>query len=129
MLHHASCVLWQNKGILFLGDSGTGKSTAALRLIEKGATLIADDYVDISENLVAHCPDNIFEKIEVRGVGIISCPARKETPVHLVIRCTPDFNDIERIPRSHEWNGLPLFSLCPFDSLFALKVDLLLKGV
>ena len=129
MLVHASCVLWQNKGILFLGDSGTGKSTASLRLIEKGATLVADDYVDISPNLIATCPENTFGKIEVRGVGIVSYPAQKETPLHLVIQCTKNFKEIERIPIEKKWENLPLFTLCPFDNLFVLKVDLLLKNV
>ena len=66
MLVHASCVCWQNKGILFIGDSGNGKSTAALALIEKGATLVADDYVEINlknGKIHATCPKNIFGKI------------------------------------------------------------------
>ena len=129
MLVHASCVIWQNKGILFLGNSGAGKSTAILRLIEKGAILVADDYVDVSDNQTAVCPDNILGKIEVRGVGIISYPAQKQTKIHLVIECNPDFKEIERIPQKRFWNNLPLFTLCPFDCLFCTKVELLLKEI
>lgn len=129
MLIHASCVLWQNKGILFLGDSGSGKSTASLRLIEKGAVLVADDYVDISENSIATCPNNTFGKIEVRGIGICSFPAKKQTKIHLVIQCSTDFNEAERIPAEKKFNGLPLYTLCPFDCLFCTKVELLLKKI
>ena len=129
MLIHASCVFWLNKGILFLGDSGTGKSTAALRLIEKGAILVADDYVNISENLIATCPENTFGKIEVRGIGIVSYPAQKETPLHLVIQCTRILEDIERIPQDKTWHNLPLFTLCPFENLFCTKLELLLNKI
>ena len=129
MLVHASCVLWKNKGILLLGNSGSGKSTAALRLIEKGAVLIADDYIELSDDLNAVCPDNIFGKIEVRGVGICSMPAQKQTQIHLAIQCTTNFNEPERIPPKKDFNGAPLFTLCPFDYLFCTKVELLLEEI
>ena len=131
MLVHASCVLWKNKGIIFLGNSGSGKTTASMRLIEKGGTLVADDYIEISENMVATCPDNIFGKIEIRGVGIVSIPAVKNAKIDLAIQCTPDFKEVERIPTPQKWsignNSVPLFNLCPFDTLFCTKVDLLIK--
>ena len=129
MLVHASCVLWKSKGILFLGDSGSGKSTACLRLIEKGATLIADDYVEISNDLIASCPNTIFGKLEVRGVGICSFPAKKETKLHMAIHCTANFNAPERMPENKRFNGLKLFTLCPFDCLFCTKVELLLNKI
>ncbi|MBT5185175.1 MAG: hypothetical protein HOM01_00100, partial [Kordiimonadaceae bacterium] len=44
---HASCVRFEEKGILILGPSGSGKSDLALRLIDAGAILISDDYVDL----------------------------------------------------------------------------------
>ena len=129
MLVHASCVLWKNKGILFLGHSGSGKSTACLKLIEKGATLVADDYVEVSDDLTAVCPENTFGKIEVRGVGICSFSAQKQTKLQLVIQCTSNFNTPERIPPKQTWNNLPLFTLCPFDCLFCTKVELLLNEI
>jgi len=45
---HASCVSIDGKGILLLGPSGSGKSDLSLRLIDGGATLVADDRVDVS---------------------------------------------------------------------------------
>ena len=133
MLVHASCVQWQNKGILFLGNSGSGKSSAALKLIEKGGILVADDYVEISADLIATCPETIFGKIEVRGVGIVSLPATKSALLHLAIFCTPDSASIDRIPLQKTWSidekSIPLFKLNPFEDLFCTKVDLLLKQI
>lgn len=45
---HASCVSIDQKGVLLMGASGSGKSDLALRLIHDGALLVADDRVDIS---------------------------------------------------------------------------------
>ena len=44
---HASCVAAGSGGVLILGNSGQGKSDLALRLIDKGARLVADDRCDI----------------------------------------------------------------------------------
>src|SRR3546814_8050780 len=44
---HASCVAAGNGGVLILGNSGQGKSDLALRLIDRGARLVADDRCDI----------------------------------------------------------------------------------
>ena len=133
MLVHASCVQWQNKGILFLGNSGVGKSSAALRLIEKGAVLVADDYTEISPDLIATCPDTTFGKIEVRGVGIVDFPALKSTSLHLAVLCVSNWDEVERMPNERIWSveqkSIPLFVLNAFDSLFCLKVDMLLRKI
>ncbi len=47
---HASCVSIAGKGVLLLGVSGSGKSDLALRLIDSGAILVADDRVDIASS-------------------------------------------------------------------------------
>ena len=133
MLIHASCVQWQNKGILFVGDSGCGKSTASLALIEKGAVLVADDYVKIelkNDKIEALCPKNIFEKIEVRGIGIVPMKAIEKTSVDVVIRCIGDFSVIERMPEKEQYffekKALPMYRLCPFENIFSTKVSLIL---
>ncbi|MGL4791740.1 MAG: HPr(Ser) kinase/phosphatase [Anaerotignaceae bacterium] len=63
------------EGILILGDSGVGKSEAALELIKRGHRLVADDAVEIKrishELLVGTCPELIRYFIELRGIGII----------------------------------------------------------
>ncbi len=135
MLLHASCVCLNNKGVLLLGESGAGKSSAALALIEKGAVLVADDYVEVNvENnqVVARCPDTIFGKLEVRGVGIVSMNAIQSCSVDLVIQCVRDFGAVPRMPDNMLWQELekklPLYTLCPFENIFFTKVCLALEN-
>lgn len=64
------------EGILLVGDSGVGKSEAAIELIKRGHRLIADDAVEIRRvsaiSLVGSAPDNIRHFIELRGIGVIN---------------------------------------------------------
>ncbi|RME65602.1 MAG: aldolase, partial [Alphaproteobacteria bacterium] len=45
---HGTCVAIDGAGVLILGPSGAGKSDFALRLIDEGAVLVADDYTDVA---------------------------------------------------------------------------------
>jgi HPr kinase/phosphorylase len=80
-LLHASCVDLRGTGVVLLGPSGCGKSDLALRLIDGGARLVADDRVAIErrgERLIARPPQAIAGLIEVRGLGIMRiehCPS------------------------------------------------------
>ena len=62
-------------GVLITGESGVGKSEAALELVKRGHQLVADDVVDIcrvSDNrLVGECPEMVRHFMEIRGIGII----------------------------------------------------------
>jgi len=62
-------------GILITGNSGVGKSEAALELIKRGHQLVADDVVDIrrvsDDRLVGESPELVRHFMEIRGVGII----------------------------------------------------------
>ena len=64
------------EGVLLIGESGIGKSEAAVELLKRGHRLIADDAVEIrkiAENsLVGSAPDLIKNYIELRGIGIIN---------------------------------------------------------
>lgn len=71
---HASCVAIRGRGVLLAGRSGAGKSDLALRLIDRGATLVSDDYTELLEIggiLRARAPASISGRIEIRGVGIV----------------------------------------------------------
>src|SRR3546814_17916312 len=71
---HASCVAAGNGGVLILGNSGQGKSDLALRLIDRGARLVADDRCDIwfeRGRLWCRPPENLPGKLAVRGIGIL----------------------------------------------------------
>ena len=66
-------------GILLTGESGVGKSEAALELVKRGHQLAADDVVDIcrvSDNrLTGECPEMVRHFMEIRGIGIIDIRA------------------------------------------------------
>ena len=73
---HASAVAVDNKGLLIIGGSGSGKSSLALELIALGARLIADDTVIVTpktEDAVwASVPETTQGLIEARGVGVLA---------------------------------------------------------
>ncbi len=86
---HASCVAIGRKGVLLLGASGAGKSDLALRLIDEGARLVADDRTDLfvkNRALFARAPHSIAGLIEMRGVGIIAVPSLPEVKLALAVR-------------------------------------------
>ncbi len=86
---HASCVAIGRRGVLLLGKSGAGKSDLALRLIDQGAVLVADDRVILwveKGALYARAPATIKGMLEIRSLGIVAFPARAKVKVALVIR-------------------------------------------
>ena len=96
-LIHASCVEWLGKGILIRGKSGAGKSDLALRLIDAGAVLVADDQV-LLENKTASAPERLRGLLEVRGLGIVRLPFIEKTTIALTVDlCSAA--EIERLPK------------------------------
>ena len=73
---HGVLVDVYGEGVLIMGESGIGKSEAALELIRRGHRLISDDVVEIRKvsdvSLVGSAPDIMRHFIEVRGIGIIN---------------------------------------------------------
>ena len=73
---HGVMVEVYGEGILLIGDSGIGKSEAAIELLKRGHRLIADDAVEIhkvsASSLVGTAPALIRNYIELRGIGIIN---------------------------------------------------------
>jgi len=72
---HGGLVDVYGEGILIMGESGIGKSEAALELIKRGHRLVADDAVEIKkvsdDTLIGSAPDITRHFIELRGIGII----------------------------------------------------------
>ena len=72
---HGVLVEVYGEGILILGESGVGKSEAAIELVKRGHRLVADDAVEIkrvsNRTLVGSSPDIIRHFVELRGIGII----------------------------------------------------------
>lgn len=131
---HATCVEVAGAGVLLLGGSGAGKSDLALRLIDAGARLVADDRTDLVRRdgeVYASAPANIAGAIEVRGLGIVSVPAVERAPVRLAIELVrPD--QVERLPdaRTRDYLGvtIPVVLLAPFEASSVAKVRLAARG-
>ena len=72
--HGVLCEIY-GEGILIMGESGVGKSEAAIELVKRGHRLVADDAVEIRKisdsTLVGSSPEIIRHFVEVRGIGII----------------------------------------------------------
>lgn len=88
---------------MLLGPSGIGKSDLALRLIDAGFVLVADDRVDLAAEggaVIASGPDALAGLIEVRGIGIIRLPdSLARARVLLAVRLAPR-ETIERLPEA-----------------------------
>lgn len=118
--------------MLLLGEPGSGKSDLALRLIDSGAKLVADDQVALSETagkLHAQSPASIAGMLEVRGVGIITLPA-VNAPVALVVRLVAR-DEVDRLPEPAFFDCLnvavPLLSLHAFDESTPAKIRLMVS--
>ena len=85
---HVSSVAIGGRAVLIGGRSGAGKSDLALRLIDRGASLISDDYTFVRRvqgQALASAPERIAGKIEMRGVGIVEMAAVADVPVALYV--------------------------------------------
>jgi len=95
---HASTVAIGGRAVLITGPSGSGKSDLALRLLDRGFTLVSDDQTVVKKDgnrLIASAPPTIAGKLEIRGLGIIGMERADNVPVALIVELT---SDIQRIP-------------------------------
>lgn len=87
-VHQAGAVSIDGRALLIEGPPGSGKSSLALALIDRGAGLIGDDAVTLAGvdgQLIASPPPNIAGLIEVRGVGLVRLPPADPAPVGLIL--------------------------------------------
>jgi serine kinase of HPr protein (carbohydrate metabolism regulator) len=133
ILLHATAVAIGGRAVLLRGPSGAGKSDLALRLIDGGARLVADDQCEIrrcGDVLVARAPATIAGLFEVRGLGILRLDALAEAPVGLIAELAAA-DRIERLParRAETILGIavPLIALAPFEASAAAKLRLALR--
>lgn len=106
---HGSCVSKAGAGVLIVGPSGSGKSDLALRLLDRGFDLVADDRVEIEDG-IACAPASLAGLIEVRGIGLLRLPAAMRARIALVVELDAP---AERLPapRRHPSLGLPCIAL------------------
>ncbi|MBI4185109.1 MAG: HPr kinase/phosphatase C-terminal domain-containing protein [Proteobacteria bacterium] len=127
---HGTALLLNGAGVLLRGPPGAGKSDLALRLIEGGARLVADDRVDLvreGERLIAAAPARLAGLLEVRGVGIVAVAHATRAALRLVVDLVaPD--EVSRLPepRRCRYLGLtlPLIALAPFEASAPAKLRL-----
>jgi serine kinase of HPr protein (carbohydrate metabolism regulator) len=128
---HASTVAMDGRAVVILGPSGSGKSDLALRLLDRGFTLVSDDQTVVKkdgERLVASAPPNIAGKLEIRGIGIVDMETITNIPVALLVELT---SEIQRLPdesRERPLLGvkLPLISIDAMTASAPSKVALAL---
>ncbi len=106
---HASCVARDGAGVLLLGLSGSGKSDLALRLIDRGFVLVADDRVEIEAG-IAWPPAPLAGLLEIRGLGILRLPHLARATLALAVELGADGDRLPR-PQRHPGLDLPLIRL------------------
>ena len=131
---HASCVAIGDHAVLIEGRSGAGKSDLALRLIDRGARLVSDDYTLVvrkGQTLVASAPATIAGRIEVRGIGIVVMPHVDAIPVALLVALAAN---VDRMPpedskRRIAGVDVPVVALAGHEASAPIKLELALRNL
>lgn len=99
---HGVLVDVYGEGVLIMGESGIGKSEAALELIKRGHRLVSDDVVEIKkvsdETLIGTSPDITKHFIELRGIGIV------DVKTLFGVQSVKDTQNIDMVIKIEEWN-------------------------
>ncbi|UTW55232.1 HPr kinase/phosphorylase [Kordiimonas sp. SCSIO 12610] len=133
---YGTALKYGDKGILLRGPSGSGKSDLALRLIDRGAVLVSDDQVIITQaesKLRMSAPDQLKGLLEVRGVGIVQVPCAASQRLDLVVDLIPR-DQVERLPEVSPnmptevicGVAFPKLALYSFDHSTPIKIELVL---
>ncbi|MBA3526321.1 MAG: aldolase [Sphingomonas sp.] len=128
---HASSVAIDGRAVLISGPSGAGKSDLALRLLDRGFTLVSDDQTIVrrdGDRLIAAAPPAIAGKLEIRGIGIMTMETVNEVPIALLVELS---SDIQRLPDENRERPLlgvavPLVTIDANSASAASKVALAL---
>ena len=134
VLVHAMAIAIDRRAVLLRGPSGAGKSDLALRLIDGGAHLVADDQVELrraGELVIVRAPAAIAGLIEVRGIGIVQVEPLAEAALAMCVDLVSSA-EVERLPeiRSEDVLGLavPAIALSPFEVSTAAKLRFALRA-
>lgn len=128
---HGTTVAVDGIGVLLRGPPGSGKSDLALRLIDQGAALVADDRSVLRREgkaVVARAPDNIAGLLEVRGIGVVRVAAQAFVEISLAV-------DLGATPERHPnpefatflGISIPLLRLHAFEPATPAKIRLAVR--
>ncbi len=129
---HASTVAKEGRAVVISGPSGSGKSDLALRMLDRGFTLVSDDQTIVRKDgnrLLATAPPTLTGKLEIRGIGIIDMECVTDVPVALIVELTSDF---QRLPDENRERpilgiGVPLITIDAMSASAASKVAIALE--
>jgi serine kinase of HPr protein (carbohydrate metabolism regulator) len=124
----ATCVAMDGRGVLIEGPPGSGKSSLALALIDRGAALVGDDGVLLERQggrLVARPHPETSGLLEIRNLGIVAFTPCQEAPITLLIRLDEQAPRFIEEPESCEIEGMavPLVRLWPHSPVLALRAE------
>jgi adenylylsulfate kinase-like enzyme len=126
---HATCVAINGRGVLILGPSGAGKSDLALRLIDRGATLVSDDGVEVrteAGRVIARAPATIAGRMEIRDLGIVETPVLQDVAIALCLSLSAarDRMPPDPLPTlAVAGMEVPMLALDPFEASAPIKVE------
>jgi hypothetical protein len=123
---HATAVARDGRALLLEGPSGCGKSDLALRLIDRGWLLVADDQVIVAPDDAggwrAAAPPTLAGLLEVRGVGLVRLPFAPWAQIALILDLAAEPPRLPE-PAADPATGLPRLALRPFEPSAPLKAE------
>lgn len=124
------------RGALIEGASGVGKSDLALRALDQGFRLVADDRVVVftaGGRLYGRAPETLAGLIEVRGLGVVAAATVSFAEVAVVVRCVEAPEGVERLPESHSERisgvDVPVFDLWPREPAAPAKIRRMMQSL
>lgn len=130
---HGTTIAIEEHAVLMRAPPGGGKSDLALRLVDEGALLVADDQTELrleDGGVFASAAEAIAGYMEIRGLGVVAVPAIARARLALVVDLVPP-GRVERLPESRFCmffdRKFPLLLLAPFEASAAAKLRTALR--